>query len=209
MAEQHRLDLGRHHVLAAADDQLALAAGDEEKALVVDLAEVAGAQAAVVAEATRRRRSGPETTISPSSISTCVVNSGRPAEPSLRWASAGRQRRDLGGGLGHAVGLDDRRPGSVARSSRSTGSGPPPSRIARGLGDIGAGVEQARELRGDQGDEGDVVGRRATRRRGRRRSRRGSRRSSRRSPSAPGSRARRCETAAGSRASGRPARRRG
>ena len=72
---QHRLDLGRRHVLAAGDDEVLHAPGDEEVAVGVAAAEVAGVEPAV---ADRRRGRGgvavvaritvgPPTTISPSS----------------------------------------------------------------------------------------------------------------------------------------------
>jgi hypothetical protein len=44
------LDLARVDVVAAADDHLLLAVDDEEVAVVVDLAHVAGAEPAVVVE---------------------------------------------------------------------------------------------------------------------------------------------------------------
>jgi hypothetical protein len=56
MREQHRLDLGGHHVLAAGDDGVHLAAGHDQPAAVVEAAEVAGAQRA----AARHGRAGDE-----------------------------------------------------------------------------------------------------------------------------------------------------
>ena len=44
MGQQDRLDLGRHHVLAAADDGVDLAAGDDQPTALVEAAEVARAQ---------------------------------------------------------------------------------------------------------------------------------------------------------------------
>ena len=41
MAEQHRLDLGRIDVHAAGDDEVGAAVGEEEVAVVVDVADVA------------------------------------------------------------------------------------------------------------------------------------------------------------------------
>ena len=47
MLVEHLLDLARVHVVAAADDHVLLAVDDEEEAVLVDLAEVAGVEPAV------------------------------------------------------------------------------------------------------------------------------------------------------------------
>ena len=72
MREQGRLDLGRHHVLAAGDDRVDLAAEDDQPPALVEPPEVPGLEAppAVV---------GPSTMISPSAaIDTLTPGSGRP-----------------------------------------------------------------------------------------------------------------------------------
>ena len=69
VAQQHLLDLGRDDVLAAGDDQVVVPALDLEEALLVDPAEVAGVQPAVLVGAAGATV-GPWTRISPSSMRT-------------------------------------------------------------------------------------------------------------------------------------------
>ncbi len=49
MADQHRLDLGRIDVHAAADDEVRAAVGEEEVAVGVDVADVAEREVVAVA----------------------------------------------------------------------------------------------------------------------------------------------------------------
>ena len=54
-------------------------------------------------------------------------------------------------------------PLAIASSSGSSGTGPPPTRIARGPGEVGAGLEQPGQHRRHQRDDGDPVALRAAR----------------------------------------------
>ena len=84
---EHRLDLAGRDVLAAADDQVLLAAGDEQVAVLVQVADVAGVQPAVdwIAAAVASAclwysvmMRGPMTQISPSSPAASDVVVRRP-----------------------------------------------------------------------------------------------------------------------------------
>ena len=116
------LDVGRREVLAArGDDDVLLAAGDGEVAVLVERAEVAGVQPAVVDRAegwrrrscsSRRRCAGRWIRISPSSaILTSQPGSARPTVPSL-WSLDRRGGGDRGG-LRHPVALEHRHAAGV------------------------------------------------------------------------------------------------
>ena len=187
------LDLGRDHVLAAADDHVVDAGPRRRGSPPRRCGRGRRCAASRRRRRSRGRRSAPgRGSRRPGSAGGWSAAAG-PAEPSLRSASAGRERRHLRAGLGQAVGLDHgRAPAERLLERRPSGTGPPPTRIARGAGEVGAGLEQPGQHRRRPARRRvipSLVER--ARRPGRRRSRRGPRRWCRRSPSASRSRARR------------------
>ena len=100
---------------------------------------------------------GPWTRISPSRMRRWVVSSGLPAEPSLRLASPGRERRHLRAGLGQAVGLDDRGAAADRLFERLLGDGAAADQDRPRAGEVGVGLEQADQRRGDEREDADPV----------------------------------------------------
>src|SRR5262249_31331919 len=123
------LDLPRADVLALADDDVLLPAGDAEEALVVDGAEVAGAEPAAGSE---------RVAVEP--LVAVAEEAFRPARLHLAH-DAGRNRR--------AVVVDDADLGGADRSSVAVD--------ASGRGIVGAGRRDGRELRGAVDALGDAM----------------------------------------------------
>ena len=124
VGEQGGLDLARHHVLAAGDDRVDLAAQHAQAPALVELAEVARVQG-------RSATVGPSTTISPS---------GGDLDRDARERLAGGlgvpdlRHGDRGARLGEPVGRRDR-PARVAGARQQRGSaGAPPSITTRNDG---------------------------------------------------------------------------
>ena len=153
MSDQDRLHLRRHHVLAAGDDHLAAATGDVEKRLLVDVAEVAGVQPAVRVDRLARAPSVPGPGSRRPRSERALVSSGRPAEPTLRVRVLRRQRRHLGAGLGHPVGLDHRGP-PVERLPQGRPEGPARHRSESRAGrEVGVRLEQPDQLGRDEREQ--------------------------------------------------------
>ena len=106
MAHQHLLDLGGSDVLAAGDDHVAEAVVDVEEAVVVDAAEVAGVQPAVLVGAARRDGRALDEDLAV--LDPQVRGQQRaPGGAELPQRVLGRERGHLRRRLGEPVGLDD------------------------------------------------------------------------------------------------------
>ena len=147
-----RLDLGRRDILAAADDDVLLAVDDEQIAVLVEIADVAGADIAVGGEQRRGRFRVAPIAFDVGRACGCAIS---PRSPGGRCAVAGAEDRDLderllrpagrgrlggiiapeiaaadGVGLGQAVAerrLRIRETRCCSRSTWLTGRGAPPA----------------------------------------------------------------------------------
>ena len=114
MAEQHGLDLGRIDVDAAADDQVGAAVGEEQVAVVVDVADVAERE--VVAPVGARRssrapcstRSGWPPAPSGRRCRSCPARPRLPSSSRIRTWSGGFTLPTVPGFVSHSVGADER-----------------------------------------------------------------------------------------------------
>ena len=179
VAQQDLLDFGRDDVLAAADDHVVDAVFDVEEALLVDPAQIAGVQPAVgVGTAGSDGRALDE------DLAFLDAQVGRQQRPAggteLAPRVGGGERRHLRAGLGQAIGLDHGGAAADRLLERSSGTGPPPTRIARGPERSAPASSRRVSIVVDQREDGDLVAPPGRRRRGRRRSRRGPSRWSRR-----------------------------
>ena len=157
------LEDGRGDVLAAGGHQdLLLAAGDPDEALVVDLADVAGVEPAARPRAPRRspRRCAssrvktwpPRKSSSPSSATrTALPGSGRPTVPIL--SASGTLTVSAAGGLGQAVALEHGQPDAAVEVAE-----PLAERGAAGDGELAAAAERVAQPAVDEPGERRVLG---------------------------------------------------
>ena len=138
---EHRLDLGRRHVLAAGDDRVGLAPGDGQRAVGAPLPQVAGGEHGPIRPARRHRRPADED---------LAVAGHAHARAEQRRA----ERGDLRARLGQPVGRRHRHAGrgrpSLKRGGRRRAAEQRPAqrrRLAQ------PGVEQALQRGGDERDD--------------------------------------------------------
>ena len=130
MREQRLLHLCGRDVLAPADDHVVGAAEHVQVPVLVEAAEIAGAQPAVRARRAGRHVRSADADRARLSIRTSVGRIGGPGRAGPLASLAGRQRGHLRGRLGEPVGRRDRHAG-VERALEQLGAAPAHRRAAR------------------------------------------------------------------------------